>query len=206
MGGLGVVNIMHKNLVLLFKWWWRFSEFDNTLWKRILQSVHNIRGVNAPSQAFHKVRDGQWLQLLSNDHDTAKVRMIVEEGMILRVGCGNSILFWHDKWCDAGILKCIFPRLFSISTQKDFLINQMGAWNENSWNWILQWRRPLYEWLIEDVRSLLESIRRIEPSRERQDGVMWKLSGDMSFPTKGIITKVNDAFSPTLPKHIINIV
>ncbi|XP_057540688.1 uncharacterized protein LOC130818538 [Amaranthus tricolor] len=25
MGGLGVGNIMHKNLTLLFKWWWRFS-------------------------------------------------------------------------------------------------------------------------------------------------------------------------------------
>ena len=35
---------------------------------------------------------------------------------------------------------------------------------------------------------------------------MWKHSGDMSFPTKGIVAKVNDAFSPTLPKHIINFV
>ena len=26
LGGLAVGNIIHKNLVLLFKWWWRFSE------------------------------------------------------------------------------------------------------------------------------------------------------------------------------------
>ena len=44
MGGLGVGNIMYKNLTLLFKWWWRFSESDNTLWKKILQSVHEING------------------------------------------------------------------------------------------------------------------------------------------------------------------
>ena len=31
LGGLGLGNIMHKNLILLFKWWWRFSETDNSL-------------------------------------------------------------------------------------------------------------------------------------------------------------------------------
>ena len=144
MGGLGVGNIMHKNLVLLFKWWWRFTESDNTLWKRILQSVHNIKGDKASSESFIKVREGSWGQLLSNEHDTAKIRTIVEEGMLLTVGDGNSILFWHDKWCETGILKCIFPRLFSLSSQKDSLIYQMGEWNGKLWNWNLQWRRPLF--------------------------------------------------------------
>ena len=31
LGGLGVANFMHKNLLLLFKWWWRFPEVDCTL-------------------------------------------------------------------------------------------------------------------------------------------------------------------------------
>ena len=34
MGALGVGNIMYKNLILLFKWWWRYSESNNTLWKK----------------------------------------------------------------------------------------------------------------------------------------------------------------------------
>ena len=58
MGGLGVGNIMHKNLGLLFKWWWRFSQSDNTLWKRILQSVHDIKGVKASRETFGKIREG----------------------------------------------------------------------------------------------------------------------------------------------------
>lgn len=28
LGGLGVGNILIKNLILLFKWWWRFSDSD----------------------------------------------------------------------------------------------------------------------------------------------------------------------------------
>ena len=70
MGGLGVGYIMHKNLTLLFKWWWRFSEADNSLWKRILKSVHDITGLKASTDTFHKVKEGTWAHLLSIDADT----------------------------------------------------------------------------------------------------------------------------------------
>ena len=70
LGGLGVGNIMYKNLILVFKWWWRFSESDNSLWKRILQSVHDISGIKASMETFNKVRGGTWSALLSNDTDT----------------------------------------------------------------------------------------------------------------------------------------
>ena len=85
MGGLGVGNILHKNLILLFKWWWRFSESDNTLWKKILQSLHQINGAKASTDNFRKFRSGTWSSLMSNDTDTAKVRSIIEEGMVIRV-------------------------------------------------------------------------------------------------------------------------
>ena len=118
LGGLGVGNIMYKNLILLFKWWWRFSESDNSLWKRILQSVHDISGIKALGETFNKVRGGTWSALLSNDSDTSKVRSIIEEGMIISVGNGNSVRFWQDRWCESGILKSLFPRLFALSLQK----------------------------------------------------------------------------------------
>ena len=97
LGGLGVGNIMHKNLILLFKWWWRFSESDNTLWKNILKSVHEIKGLKASADTFTKVKDGTWAHLLSNDANTSRVRSIIEEGMSVKVGNGNSVHFWHDR-------------------------------------------------------------------------------------------------------------
>lgn len=99
LGGLGIGNIMHKNLILLFKWWW----------KRILLSVHKIKGLKASSIAFNEVKDGIWAQLMSDDSDTSKIRTIVEEGKTLNVGSGVSILFWHDKWCEIRPLKRAFP-------------------------------------------------------------------------------------------------
>lgn len=91
LGGLGVGNIMYKNLKLLFKWWWQYSDTNNSLWKRILLSVHNIKGLNASSDAFGHVKDGIWGQMMSNDTVTVKIRTIVEDGMILKVGDGTTI-------------------------------------------------------------------------------------------------------------------
>ncbi|XP_057518489.1 uncharacterized protein LOC130799411 [Amaranthus tricolor] len=206
MGGVRVGNIMHKNLILLFKWWSRFSESDNTLWKRILQSVHEIKGVKASSETFRRVREGTWSYLLNNDSDTSRLRMIIEEGMLISVGIGNSVQFWHDRWCEAGILKRIFPRLFTISLQKNSLISQMGEWNEISWVWNLKWRRVLYEWENEEVRRLKEIIVHKGPNKERKDGVYWKHSGSLCYPTKCITAKINEVYTPFLPRPIVNIV
>ena len=110
---------------------------------------------------FRKVRDGTWSSLMNNDSDTVKVRTMVEEGMLLSVGNGNSVRFWLDRWCETGILKGIFPRLFAISLQKNSHISQMGEWNNSSWLWSLIWRRALYDWEIEEVRILQHIIEHV---------------------------------------------
>ena len=39
-GGMGVGDLIVKNAALLFKWWWRFNDRTDPLWKRIIQSNH----------------------------------------------------------------------------------------------------------------------------------------------------------------------
>ena len=132
LGGLGVGNMMHKNLILLFKWWWRFSESDDSLWKKILMSVHEINELKASSKTFRKVKEGTWSQLLSNEANTSKIRSIIEEGMIIKVGNGTLVPFWHDSWCETRILKRIFPRLYAISLQKKLLHKPDGLLDRGS--------------------------------------------------------------------------
>ena len=93
LGGLGVGNIMYKNLILLFKWWWRYSESNNTLWKSILMSIYELKGLKASSVNFRNAKEGTWAQMMKTDVITSKIRTAIEEGMILSVGSGNSILF-----------------------------------------------------------------------------------------------------------------
>ena len=191
MGGLGVGNMMHKNLILLFKWWWRFSKSDNSLWKKILKSVYEIKGLKASSESFNKVREGTWAHLLSNDTDTSKIRSIIEEGMLVKVGNDNSIRFWHDRWCEVGSLKRIFSRLYSISLQKNFLISQMGVWQEEMWFWHLIWRRILYDWENDEVATLKSHIEQKRAIRELEDGVIWRHSSSLCYPVKSITAKMN---------------
>lgn len=203
LGGLGVGNILYKNLILLFKWWWRFSDADNTLWKRILLSVHNIRGLKASSVSFSGVREGVWGQLVSDEVDTAKVRRIVEDGMIIRLGSGVSTLFWYDRWCECGILKQLFPRLFELSLQQENLVAQMGMWYDGGWVWDFQWRRDLYSWEIEEVHRLERSLGSVH--REGQDSVSWQNISSLSYPTKCIVEQVFADCDPLLPRAVASI-
>ena len=202
MGGLGVGNIMHKNLILLFKWWWRYSESDNTLWKRILMSVLELKGLKASSELFTKAKEGTWAHLMKADATTSKIRTTVEEGMVLKVGRGNSILFWHDKWCDLDPLKSVFPRLFSISTQQHMFIAQMGSWIEGSWEWSLTWRRRLYDWELQDTARLSQIIQHNQPTND-SDTLIWRATGNSSFHVKSISDKIYESSSPLIPKQSV---
>ena len=158
--------------------------------------------MKASRDTFRNVKSGMWASLLNNDSDTVMVRSIIEEGMILRVGDGKSILFWHDRWYQAGLLKTIFPRLFAVSLQKQSKISQMGEWIDSSWVWRLQWRRPLYEWEVEEVCILNRIIQQFGPKTNTKDGVLWKQVEVVSYPTKDIAAKLTESLVPSLPKCI----
>ena len=123
--------------------------------------------------------------------------------MTLTVGRGNTILFWHDKWCDPGPLKAAFPRLFSISTQKNGFIAHMGSWHEGAWSWDLRWRRNLYVWEQEDIARLRQIIEQKQPGTASTDGVIWRGSGSSSFHVKSISDKIYESFSPIIPRQAV---
>ena len=193
---------MYKNLTLLFKWWWRYSDANTALWKRILMSVYDLNGLKASFENFKNATEGTLSHMMKRDYVTSKIRTIIEEGMILSVGRGNSILFWHDKWCDPGPLKEAFPRLFSISTQKNSFIMHMGSWHEGSWVWNLTWRRLLYDWEQEDIVRLTHIIGKIQPIVSSTDGVLWRGSGNTSFHVKSISDKIYESSSPLFPDSL----
>ncbi|WJX88451.1 hypothetical protein P8452_70539 [Trifolium repens] len=80
----------------------------------------------------------------------------------MRLGRGNKIRFWFDKWLIDCPLKDIYPRLFSVSAQRSFdTVSNMGFWEENLWHWNLLWRRQLFQWEIDqlhDFVKLLEAV------------------------------------------------
>lgn len=176
------------------------------MWKRILISVYNIKGLKASSDTFGHIKTGTWASLVSEDTDTRKIREVVEEGMKLVVGDGKSIRFWHDKWATIGVLKNHFNRLFLISTQGDAMICDMGVWVENEWLWQLRWRRSLFEWEKEDLERLNLLLEDIRPNNNTADGVNWNGVDYQRFPVKAITEKVYEAIDPVLPSSITSFI
>lgn len=41
-GGLGIGNLKSRNTALLFKWSWRFLKEQDSLWCKILKSIHAV--------------------------------------------------------------------------------------------------------------------------------------------------------------------
>lgn len=95
-GGLGLGTMLGRNLSLLFKWWWRFSIEENTLWKKIVCSVHNLLDFKAKIDLFSQCRGGIWGHFGSIQKKWGAIAGRVKEGLINKLGEGTSLKFWED--------------------------------------------------------------------------------------------------------------
>jgi hypothetical protein len=77
----------------------------------------------------------------------------LEEVLVRRLGNGLSTRFWKDAWIGDGPLCLKFPRLFSLSMQKDISVGDLLNMEDGRWDFI--WRRNLFQWESESVNLLL---------------------------------------------------
>lgn len=50
----------------------------------------------------------------------------IDKNFCWRVGQGNEVKFWEDKWVGDEPLRCKFPRLYMISNYKDITLGEIG--------------------------------------------------------------------------------
>jgi hypothetical protein len=161
-GGLGIKNLRLVNVSLLLKWRWRLLVSQEALWSLVLKAKYgadigfssDLLGCGNKRFASFWWKDlcnlGQ-TNVHSNDDWCSEV-------MVKKVGNGGGTRFWLDKWVGGETLALLFPRLYSISNQKDFLISNMGGWSIDGWVWNLSWRRNLFLWEEELCTNLLNVI------------------------------------------------
>lgn len=90
-----------------------------------------------------------------------------------------------------------FPRLFQLSTQKNWKVGDVGTWENNVWKWNLKWRRPLRqneELMAIGLKDLLDGIRL---NRENNDVWRWRHAGNGMYSTslayKRLQSEINGA-------------
>jgi len=171
-GGLGVGDIASKNAALLFKWWWRFVSEEGSLWKKVVQAIHNEKNGILPSTSMTKVQ-GPWQTIRKLINDQVPISMEFLQQMKVEVGNGERTKFWEDPWMQAGIIKSLFPKLYSISSQQNTIIARMGWFEGQVWRWILAWNRELSHDKLKEVDELHRLSVQYQIVQNKEDELLW---------------------------------
>jgi hypothetical protein len=84
-----------------------------------------------------------------------------ENAIDRRVLNGASTLFWSQRWLGESTLEQSFPRLFSLSVDKEAKVRELAVIGDDNIEWNLSWRRGLFAWeeiLVHDLRALLSHV------------------------------------------------
>ncbi|KAL7225402.1 hypothetical protein ACSBR1_020720 [Camellia fascicularis] len=158
--GLRVRDIGRVNECLLLKWWWRYGKEDRALWKQVLCNKYGKLGgrwalLSSKSGMVSKVWQDMSLVGASN---SALADFYVANFKIV-VGDGIRIHLWFDKWHNNLCLREEFPRLFSLSDEKEGLLCHFYHRKGASRDWKLTFRRALLAWEEEEeVKRLYDML------------------------------------------------
>jgi len=130
-GGLGFRDLEAFNLALLAKQGWRLLQYPNSLLANVL------KGKYFPWASFMHAKMGSrpsfmWCSLL-------KAGPLLDQGLTWRLGNGQGIRIWHDKWIpSSGDHRVHSPvQILSQDATVDSLSNPVsGWWNYNLINYV----------------------------------------------------------------------
>ncbi|GAU51627.1 hypothetical protein TSUD_140380 [Trifolium subterraneum] len=142
-----------------------FLKMPSKVWKKVVRiqreflwggEVRGDKKINwNPAKASY-----WWKDICSLDVVVESKNWLVDS-LERRVGNGISTSFWSTKWIGEAPLSVVFPRLFSLSNQKEGKVKDFGEFANERWNWSFACRRELFqreELLVAQLRVLLNPV------------------------------------------------
>jgi hypothetical protein len=120
------------NMSLLSKWRWNLLQNEAALWKVVLVSRYGrglVRNVIINNSPGTRLASSWWKDICAVDKFVESKNWL-DESIIRRVSDGASTSFWSQRWIGDQTLGKAFPRLFSLSIQKEGLC---VTWQ---WGWV----------------------------------------------------------------------
>nr|CCA66235.1 hypothetical protein [Beta vulgaris subsp. vulgaris] len=197
-GGLGIGNIFHRNLALLFKWIWKFFNDTSPLWRELIWHKYKykqpltIRDLDPPRQG------GPWQKIVSAIIKSPTAKAIAINGVRSLVGDGALTLFWHDQWLGPKPLKAQFPRLYLLATNKMAPVASHCFWDGLAWAWSFSWARHHRARDLDEKEKLLELLDMVHLDPSNQDSLVWSYHKSGSFSTSSFTAEMAKA---NLPPH-----
>lgn len=117
----------------------------------------------------------------------------------LKIGDGNNVRFWVDKWWNRTSLREEFLGLFGLVVNKEESLRSMHDQKVAEGNWVCQFRRRLYEWEVNEVirlRNFLAAAPTLVP--DQIDCPVWNATSSGVFSVCSAYTGLLASAGPLL--------
>lgn len=166
-GGLGVRRLALFNVALLGKWLWRFVEENTRLWRRVVVvKFGEGRGGWCSGRVGQSHGLGLWKGIwLRWEEFWRRVK--------LKVGVGDRVRFWLDRWYSALSLEVRFPLIFGIAADTKVRVGAVRSRHRDSTVWNVHLRRNVQDWEQDQLLELLGFLYALRIEEVEQDSLVW---------------------------------
>ncbi|KAI5334762.1 hypothetical protein L3X38_024895 [Prunus dulcis] len=177
-GGVGIGSLREKNKALRAKWLWRFPIETNAMWHKVIKSKYGLDSNDWDSKLTVTGSCRNPWQDISKGYNTFL------QCCRFSVGNGVKVRFWEDQWLKEGLLRELFPRLFSLSRKKEKCIVDFVIDAATPSNWDFGFRRNLTEAEIAEVVLHMDVLRVICLNYTKAGKRIWELEDHGLFSCK----------------------
>ncbi|GJX13795.1 RNA-directed DNA polymerase, eukaryota, reverse transcriptase zinc-binding domain protein [Tanacetum coccineum] len=180
------------NRGLLFKWIWRFFTQGNTLWARVIKAIHGADGrIGANSSVGIS---SCWTNITQEMNSLSKKGIDLMKYMHIKVGNGDTTVFWEDKWCEEGVLKDRFPRVYALESCKQITV----AAKLSQPNLSFSFRRNPRGGCELDQFQKVEDLVSLVSLAPISDRWIWELENTGDFSVASVRRMIDDQMLPRL--------
>ncbi|KAK7260416.1 hypothetical protein RIF29_26441 [Crotalaria pallida] len=155
------------------EWKWRLLNDRNALWVKVVEEKYGLFDLGRADNYFaHGSK--WWCDLGRISHVPVLAVGWCYAGIKKQVGDGRSTKFWTDPWFGILSLNVVFPRLFSVTANKEEAVADVLTLSHQGWTWIFHWRRNLFLWEEELLNSLLHQLPQLALHEEESDSWVWE--------------------------------
>ncbi|GJZ50146.1 RNA-directed DNA polymerase, eukaryota, reverse transcriptase zinc-binding domain protein, partial [Tanacetum coccineum] len=190
-GGLGVSSLYAINRGLLVKWIWRFFSQGNSLWARTIKAIHGSNGLIGTT--LRKGYKSCWTSIIREMESLSKHGINVMQYMHIKLGDGESSKFWYDNWCEDGVLKDRYPRVYALESCKNVTVAAKLRQVDLSQSFRRQPRGGIEQEQFQKIDNLVKLVT-LDSSKDRWT---WKLEKSGEFSVASIRKLIDDKTLPS---------